>query len=305
MKVPRVKNLSREDFVENYLLKRQPVIITDGMENWDVEQFYPAKLKENFGDHLVQIYDDLFNLQNVDTLETYLDNNFNRTEEQGRALEYTRWYTKLKEIEFYWSDEVFQALKKYWSHPYFAPIDELAIPYSGINGQKNITEVGYPYKGLFVSGKGSRTRLHKDPFGSHAILCQFYGKKKMFLYHPDKEKEVMKDGEFVDLMNVDHAKFPNFKNINADYEDTLEEGEIVLYPSGWFHDVTCTSDSVSITWNLVHMKELPRLYDFIEKNPKDSQLEILRFFLNGEVSANADVDEFRRFYEDGSVSITL
>lgn len=303
MKVTRVENLSREDFIQEHLLANKPVIVTDAMTSWDTEKFTPEYMKSQFGDTFVQVYDDLFNLQNVDTLSTYIDKNFNRTEEEGRALEYMRWYTKLKDVDFYWSDDVFDALKPFWSHPYFAPMDSLAIPYSMGEASKDITESRFPYKGLFISGKGSRTRLHKDPFRSNAILCQFYGEKKMYLYHPDKEKSVMNGDEFVDVMNVDHAKFPNFANIEPDYVDTLKPGEIILFPSGWFHDVTCVSDSISITWNFVHSKELPKLYNFIENNPEDSQLEILRFFLKDKVSPDAGLAEMKRFFESNLVSV--
>ncbi len=297
MKVTRVQNLSKDTFLKDFLVANKPVIVTDAMKDFDRDKFTPDFLRSEFGDELVQVYDDLFNLQTVDTLATYLNKNFDRKPEDGRALEYMRWYTKLKDTDFFWSDAVFEKLKPYWNHPYFVPNDKLVVPYCQAGETKNITDHRYPYKGLFVSGKGSRTRLHRDPFRSNAMLCQFYGEKKMYLYHPNKVNEVMNGKEFVDLMNVDHKKFPKFKDIEADYEDVLLPGEIVLFPSGWFHDVTCVSDSISITWNFLHEEELDNLYEFIDQYPNDDQLEILRFFLKDKIGPDAPASEIKAFYE--------
>lgn len=294
MKVKRVSNISQEEFVNEYLIKNRPVIITDVMKDWDMEKFTPKFLKEEFGDSLVQIYNDLFDLQNVDSLETYFDENFGKEKE---SVEYIRWYTQLKEVDFFWSDECFKNLKKFWSHPYCIPQNNLAVPPCKVDEERNVNTYQYPYKGIFISGKGARTRLHKDPFTSNAVLCQFYGTKKMYLYSPDKEEFVMKDGEFVDLKNVDEKKFPNFSSITPDYVDELQPGEVVLFPSSWFHDVTCESDSISVTWNFIHASGIEGLRNHLKANPNDDQLEILRYFLKDHVSPEATSEEILNFYE--------
>ncbi|MGG8495346.1 cupin-like domain-containing protein [Tenacibaculum sp. TC6] len=298
MEVTRVKNISEEIFIEKYIKGNQPVIVTDGMEKWDLERFTPENLKKEFGDEKVQVYNDLFDLQTIQSLEQYIDANFSRSESEGPAKQYIRWYTKLKEVEFYWSDSVFESLKKSWNQPYFIPSTSLVIPSNKEAVERNINEYSYPYKGLFISGRGSRTRLHKDPFMSNAVLCQFYGKKEIYLYSPNKEKDVMVNNEFVDVKNPDHAKFPNFKNLTPDYKDVLSPGEIIFFPSGWFHDVTCMSDSVSITWNFVHEVQLDRVCKHIEKNPEDDQLEIMRFFLRNEVPEDINSKELVEYLQN-------
>ncbi|MFD2943349.1 cupin-like domain-containing protein [Flavobacterium notoginsengisoli] len=299
MKIPRVKNITEEKFIEDYIFANKPVIVTDGMEKWDMGKFTPEYLKKTFGNHKVQVYNDLFDLQTIQPLEKYIDNNFFRTEKEGFSNKYMRWYTKLKEVEFYWSDKVFEDLKSSWGHPYFIPKTSLAIPSNNDVLNRNVNEFNYPYKGLFISGKGSRTRLHKDPFTSNAVLCQFYGEKKIYLFSPDKELNVMDNNhDFVDVKNPDYVKFPNFKNITHDYEDTLVPGEIVFFPSGWFHDVTCTSDSISITWNFVHALQVERLCNHIENHPEDDQLEIAKFFLKDEIDGKADSNEMIQFFKN-------
>lgn len=298
MKVPRVKSISEESFIENYIVGNTPVIVTDGMENWDMEKFTPEYLIKEFGDEKVQVYNDLFDLQTVQSLEKYINTNFFRSEADGPAKQYMRWYTKLKEVEFYWSDSVFDRLKNAWSQPYFIPDTSLVIPSNKNAEKRTINEYGYPYKGLFISGKGSRTRLHKDPFVSNAVLCQFHGQKEIFLYSPKKEQDVMSKGAFVDVKNPDHIKFPNFSNITPDYEDVLSPGEIILFPSGWFHDVTSVSDSISITWNFLHATQIDKLCKHIKNNPEDDQLEIARFFLKDEISKEMKAEELIMFFKN-------
>ncbi|WP_306352325.1 cupin-like domain-containing protein [Flavobacterium sp. '19STA2R22 D10 B1'] len=294
MKVKRIANISTQEFINEYLILNKPVIVTDGMKDWDREKFTPPYLKEQFGDELVQIYNDLFDLQNVDTLAKYFEENF---DQDKKAKEYIRWYTQLKDVDFFWSDNLFSKLKEFWSHPYFVPHNDLSVPFCKKEDSRSITDFQYPYKGIFISGKGARTRLHKDPFNSNALLCQFYGTKKIYLFHPNKENNVMKNNEFVDLINVDHVKFPTFSAIEPDYEDVLQPGEIILFPSGWFHDVTCESDSISVTWNFIHSSGKEGLLNHLRNNPNDDQLEILRYFLKDQVQDEATANQILAFYE--------
>ncbi|XLS27825.1 cupin-like domain-containing protein [Flavobacteriaceae bacterium M23B6Z8] len=289
MEIERVQNLSKEDFLKDYLTKNKPVVITDGMKNWNIERFQPESLSQEFGGEITQIYDDLFDLQNVASLESYLKNNFNQPEKECK--QYIRWYTKLKDVDFLWSDHVFEKLQDAWSHPEFLPKRSLLIPTKMNDEEMDITKERFPYKGLFISGKGARTRLHRDPFNSNAMLCQFYGEKDVILYSPEQAPFVMNGTDFVNVKSPDLAKFPNFPKAQPTYELTLKAGEIILFPSGWFHDVTCATDSVSITWNFIHASGFKDFRSFVLEHPEDDQLEIVRFFLGGLAGENADMDE--------------
>jgi len=295
MKIERVKKLPKEEFFTNYLLKNTPVIITDAMDNWDIKRFQPESLKKEFGSEFTQVYNDLFDLQNVASLENYLNTNFSKPEK--KVKEYVRWYTKLKDVDFLWSDSIFEKLQDAWNHPYFLPKDFLLMPPCHGNQTMDITKNRFPYKGLFISGKGARTRLHRDPFNSNAVLCQFYGEKEIYLYAPDQEKYVMNEGEFVNIINPDMEKFPNFSEAEPTYHLILEPGEIILFPAGWFHDVTSVSDSISVTWNFVHAFELENFQSFIKENPEDDQLEIVRFFLKDHLPSDASVEAISLFLE--------
>lgn len=295
MQIERVEKLSKKDYLNNYILKNKPVIITDAMDNWDLKKFQPEALKKEFGNEFTQVYNDLFDLQNVATLENYLDKNFNQPEKDTK--EYIRWYTKLKDVDFLWSDAIFDKLKSAWSHPYFLPNNSFLVPYSKEDKNISITECRFPYKGLFISGKGARTRLHRDPFNSNAILCQFYGEKEIYLYSPEQEKHVMNGKTFVNLADPDLDKFTSFSEAKESYHVKLSPGEIIFFPAGWFHDVTSISDSISITWNFVCFEELEAFKKYIRKHPDDDQLEIVRFFLKEYISPNTSVEDVLSFLE--------
>ncbi len=296
MEIDRIQKVSKEDFLEKYIKGNKPVIVTDAMHDWDLERFQPETLKKEFGSEYTQIYNDLFDLQNIDSLENYLTANFSKPDKECKN--YIRWYTQLKGVDFLWSDEIFVKLKDAWSHPYFVPKNNLLIPFIDADTDKDITEERYPYKGLFISGKGARTRLHRDPFNSNAILCQLYGKKEMLLFAPDQAEYVMNGTEFVDTKHPDLEKFPNYSKATPTYKLVLSPGEIIIFPAGWFHDVTCASDSISITWNFVHASGLKNFQSIILKNPEDDQLEIVKFFLDGQLPADADVNTISQFLEE-------
>jgi len=308
MLINRVRNITPAEFLHNYLIANQPIIIEDGMAGWQMDKFQPQWLDKTFGDHEVQIYNDLFDLQTIDSLHNYLEENFNRSGASAEPPSYVRWYTKLRNVDFYWADKVFEALSAYWSHPYFLSNAETIIPYLLPGTKADINETRYPYKGLFISGKGARTRLHKDPFGSNAILCQFNGQKKIILYAPNQEAFLMKEEAFVDVTNPDRHQFPDFDKAAPTYEDVLSPGEMVLFPGGWFHDVTCITDSISITWNFVHQQEINKLADFIKHHPDDSQLDIVRFFLSPALPIDASAEAIVHFLNaqhESSKAITL
>ena len=294
-KIDRVEKLSNEDFLNNYLKKNKPVVVTDAMSSWDLNRFQPDSLKEEFGPEFTQIYNELFDLQNISTLDSYLTSHFSKPEVD--CNKYIRWYTKLKDLDFLWSDQIFESLRTSWNHPYFLPRNGMVIPFCSKNNFMDITRERYPYKGLFISGKGARTRLHRDPFNSNAILCQLYGNKHISLFSPDQAPYLMAGKEFVDLKNPDKEKFTAFSKAKPSYELTLYPKEIIFFPAGWFHAVTSTSDSISITWNFVHSSELKKLQTFIKKNPNDDQLEIVRFFLKDYISPNITTDKIAEILE--------
>jgi len=266
MDVQRISGLSKTSFINDFLIKKQPIVVTDAMADWNTEDFTPEALINRFGQSYIQVYNDLFDLQTIKTLEDYINDNFGKPAGENVKLEYMRWYSKLKDVDFFWADEAFDQLVNSWSTPYFLPNDGMVIPFSKNGELINSNESQFPYRGLFISGRGARTRLHKDPFQSNAILCQFYGEKTIRLHRPEQEQDLLDDqGKIIDLYHPSLPEKERLAKPQATYETTLMPGEVILFPSGWFHDVVSKSDSISITWNFVHATELI-IFALLSKN---------------------------------------
>lgn len=251
-KVPRRTCLTEGSFIEEHVVSNEPVIVTDAMTSWKAPNIWgPRYLAEKFGHMDVQIYDTLFTLVNVERLDAYLARNFGKAD-NSVSTEYVRAYVRFKDVNFAWADDIFRELEADWGHPYFLPRNGFVLPRSP--DEQPISPVFdiFPYKGIFISGRGARTRLHRDPYGTEAMLCQFYGEKELLLFDPSHENVLVNNGECVDPAAIDHTKFPSFEKLSPTYKDVLRPGEILFIPGGWFHDVLTLSDSISITWNFVH-----------------------------------------------------
>jgi hypothetical protein len=288
-KIERRAGLSEATFVADYLVPNKPIIVTDAMESWaGRSKWTPAFFLREFGQEEVQVYDHLFDLIDMTSLADYLGRNFGKPEGEESA-EYVRWYSMLKDIDFLWSDEVFARLSDDWKQPAFLPDSDYVVPFCPAPATISVTGCRFPYKGLFFSGKGARTRLHRDPFGSEAILCQVHGRKHFAFYPPQDDDYVRAGTAFVDPRAPDRAIFPNFDKARPVFEDVLAPGEIVFIPDGWFHDVMSLDDSISITWNFVHRARAAPFARILAESPQDREVDVVRFFLADQIAAGANV----------------
>jgi len=305
MKIERRSGLTKEQFLTDHIIANKPVIISDAMSSWDARtKWRPGYLDNKFGGQDVQIYDNLFGLMNVCTLHEYFATHFNRRDGKP-SNEYVRWYTKLKELDFVWADEAFAAIREDWSHPFFLPSSGFVIPFCPEPRRLSVVDERFPYKGLFISGAGARTRLHKDPWTTDAVLCQFYGRKSLSVYSPDQCRYLQNGGEFVDPQNPDLEMFPDFPKAQPTYEDVLEPGEVLYIAGGWLHDVTSITDSISVTWNFIHSGRANAFCDFVKANPTDRELDVVRFFLRPWLGDGADAGAILEFLDKQSKSMTV
>lgn len=278
MKVERAKSLSQKEFIENYLKPNKPVVVTEAMNDWPALKVWtPDYLSQKLGKYEVLVYNELFDLIGIRTLEEYLARNFGRNSDEA-CCEYVRWYSRLKHVEFVWADKAFEVLKKDWGHPDFLPLNGYSVPPCRSPSRCNATESRYPYRGIFISGRGARTRLHRDPWTTSAVLCQFQGKKKLTMFQPEQAMYLMNGKDFADLSAPDLQRFPGLQKARAVFEDVLCPGEILYIPSGWLHEIVSLSDSISVTWNFVHENRLDILLKYIQLNSSDSELEVLKYF---------------------------
>lgn len=136
-------------------------------------------------------------------------------------------------------------------HDLFEQAPELAkdfsVPEYCLLGSKENVDIK-----AWLGPKGTVSPLHQDP--KHNILCQVFGSKKIVLASPIHSKNLYTyDGRFlnntssVDVENIDFKKHPLAKEVDF-LTLTLQEGECLYIPVGWWHFVKSLTKSFSVSF---------------------------------------------------------
>ncbi|MEZ4320903.1 MAG: cupin-like domain-containing protein [Myxococcota bacterium] len=92
----------------------------------------------------------------------------------------------------------------------------------------------------WIGGAGAHTPLHHDT--SDILLCPFLGAKRVWLVPPEEIEVTLEADRFwgpsVDLDDSDLAV----------RETVVQPGEMLLIPSGWWHQVTALEASLTVTF---------------------------------------------------------
>lgn len=280
MELQVVGDIDQAEFVERFIATGTPAVLR-GMP-FDPKRFTPDAFKAQLGDLTSQVYGPLFDLEDLITLEEYIDTYFGqRAEQMPDEMPYVRWYNQLKDIDFDWGDEAFGRLTEFWQKPNCIPDQGLLVPDTSAGTVCPVKDA-FPYRAIQVAARGARTQLHRDPFCSDAVVSQFYGVKEAILYHPEREKELTADesdtsyGGFIDVRENDRLK----PSVAPDYCGLINPGDMIYIPRGWLHDVLVIEDSISVTWNFVHRSGSAEYLEYLQGSPeKDSELEVLQYFM--------------------------
>jgi Cupin-like domain len=107
---------------------------------------------------------------------------------------------------------------------------------------------GITYSTLYIGPKGTGTSLHIDNRNTSAWLAVLSGRKRFIFFSPDQES-FLYDGA-VDALNPDLERFPLYAKAQP-VEVILEAGDLVYFPSKWWHQVENLEDSIALSHNLV------------------------------------------------------
>ena len=278
--LPVIDMPSAGAFVQDYIAQNRPVVVR-GLQ-YEPRRWTPESLRETLGDMNALVYGALFDLEDVQPVEDYLDDWFGLDGPIDDDVPYIRWYNKLRDVDFAWGDEAFRRLAHAWRTPRCMPADNLLVPLSKHASSVDPVTDPFPYRGVLIAARGARTRLHRDPFCSDAVVCQFHGAKQAALYRPDRTAELTDHqgtssfGGFIDVREHDIDKL----SVEPDYLGRISPGEMIYIPNGWLHDVVVTEDSASVTWNFVHRLGAANFLDrYLSDDPEaDTEFEILQYF---------------------------
>ncbi len=103
---------------------------------------------------------------------------------------------------------------------------------------------------MFFGGQGSKVALHYDIDMSHVFLNQIHGRKRVILFAPDQSRMLYRHpftvASYVDINRPDFLRYPALAFAKG-YEVTLEPGETVYIPSGYWHYIEYTDGGYSIS----------------------------------------------------------
>ncbi|THA23579.1 hypothetical protein E4198_01455 [Streptomyces sp. RKND-216] len=244
-----VESLDAEVFLSDHLGPGRPVVVRGALDGWRKPPPWPLEeLARRFGEHEVTLFDTLFALEEVATFAEYVE------EHTGAAVEgvppYLRWFTRQSEEQMMEADAAFTELADEWTMPSWLPRTDYVFPPTA--GPVDASRDPFPARGLFVCGRGGRTRLHVDPWASDACLCQVTGRKRFVMYAPD-QGALLSDGDgVVDPDAPDEKRFPRWKDAVPTLDEVLAPGDAIFIPAGWYHTAVALDDSVSLTWNFAH-----------------------------------------------------
>jgi len=237
--VERRAKLSAEEFSREHLMPRRPVVVTDALSHWKaLGRWTPEFLREEFPDRLVNV-DDVKR-----PLGPFIDEVLASTAENPAP------YLRNEELSAVFPEiaEEIQPLPPYmksnWLRREFRP------------PAKILQRIGSPE--IYIGGAGrSFPVIHFDWLHTHAFLMQLHGAKQYYVFGPDQTPfmyPVPDDANRSQINNVEYPdveKFPLFDQAKG-YSFTLEPGELLFVPSGWWHTVRILSPSITISVNIAN-----------------------------------------------------
>ena len=217
LEIERVEKLTKKEFINNYYKKQKPVVITNQIDDW------PAFAKWNFdyiremaGNQKVPLYD-------------------------SRKTDYTK---KVNEPDFTMTmSEYIDIIEK-------GPTDLRIFLYNLLKDVPALkADMKWPNLGLrlikslplvFFGGENAKVFMHYDIDFPNLFHIHFAGKKQCVLVDPKETKYMYRlpyswiCNEDIDFDNPDFEKFPALKKV-IPYITTLEHGEMLYMPEGWWH----------------------------------------------------------------------
>jgi hypothetical protein len=247
--IPRVKTITKADFLEHYFKPQKPVVIERAIEDWPAYNKWNLDYMKALGsDITVPLYDD----RPVD----YKDG-FNEPHATMKLSEYVdllkREPTKFR--IFLWNAlKEMPSLQKDFSFPDF-----------GLRLMKSMPM-------LFFGGQDSHTFMHYDIDLANIFHFHFEGKKQCILFDQDQNDFLYKiphsliTREDIDFNNPDFKKWPMLKKAKG-YTAELNHGEVLYMPEGYWHYMRYINPGFSMSLRA------------IARNPKNFSKAIYNVFI--------------------------
>jgi len=228
--VKRVKDISKEEFIEKFYKPQIPVLIEGGLtkdweafNKWNIDYF-----QEHAGEIIVPLY-----------------NSEPTKGKQNSAA-------PVKKMKFY---DYLELLKK-------EPTDLRIFFFNLLDNMPELLEdFKYPDIGLkffkrlpvmFFGGGGSRVLPHYDMDLADLVHFHFHGNKSVTLFSPAQTKYLYKvpfavhNLESINMDNPDFESFPALQQVEG-IQAHMKHGDALYMPSGYWHYIKYLDGGFSIT----------------------------------------------------------
>ena len=256
--IDRVATIDRNEFSNSYFIPLRPLVIQDLAKSWPaLKKWTPDFFKDQHGNQQVKVYDESF----VEAGEHYMT--------KAKLISLKDFINAIMST----SQDLRMFLYNIKSEiP--SLIDDITFP-SLVDG------LSKKFVFMFFGCKGSVTQMHFDIDMSHVFHTSIFGKKTITLFPFEHSKNLHRYPftcrSYVNVDQPDFKQYPRLKNAQG-YQVTLEPGETLYIPSGYWHhfvydDAACAISlrCPSQTWqgklhgayNLLIMQSFDRLMNKI------------------------------------------
>jgi hypothetical protein len=215
--IPRVHNITKDEFLRDYFKPQKPVVIENFIEDWPAYSKWNLEyMKKVAGEKTVPLYDD----RPVDHKE-----GFNEPHAKMKMKDYISLLQRepTKYRIFLWN--VIKEVPELQQ--------DFRFPDFGISLMK-----GLPM--LFFGGQNSHTFMHYDIDLANIFHFHFAGKKECILFPQSENKYLYKvphsliTHEAIDFSKPDLEQWPALRYA-AGFKTQLNHGEVLYMPEGYWH----------------------------------------------------------------------
>ncbi|WP_289023477.1 cupin-like domain-containing protein [uncultured Salegentibacter sp.] len=227
--IPRLKTISKKDFLENYVRPQKPVVIEHLVDDWPAVQKWDLDyISEVAGEKVVPLYDD----RPINSKQKF--------NEPHTEMKMANYIELLKSGPTNYRIFLYHLLKE-------VPVlqNDFKFPNLGIRFIKQLPT-------LFFGGENSKVFMHYDIDFANILHFHFHGKKRCIIYPPSEGKYLYKvphaliSREDIDFNNPDFKKFPVLKKAKG-YVTELNHGEALYMPEGYWHQMTYVTPGFSMS----------------------------------------------------------
>lgn len=256
--VDKRSRVSQQEMMQRFL-RSQPIVLTDAQDTWRAKEKWTFEwFARNFGKDEMPVSDLAPFFPNVDrgvmttamvSMNEYvryvigLPNAIRPLQKTKEQVFYGNGWTPFKDFE----DLLLDASDRLYCV-------QDTVPRGGQTKDFNNTLTK-----IFLGPAGTVSRLHHDTFSTHVWLAQIRGRKQFICFPPDDSENLHADEQeenggrvsMFDPAAPDYERFPRARKARA-YSVVVEEGEVVVLPSQWWHWAKSLTPSVTLMRNFMN-----------------------------------------------------